>query len=399
MKMDDQEIRLSMTDFDSLVQQIEYTNLALQNNARLVINRHVTAKAWLTGYYIVEYELHGSDRAKYGEKLLQNLSEKLLDKKAFSYRSLKLYKQFYLTYRTLASQISVFVQALPEIRQTASAHFLPVDVEKISIRQTVSAQFPETAIEENGIHTEPELLFNRLSFSHLSLLLPIKDSLKRAFYEVMAIRGTWSVRELQRQIDSNYYERSGWSKKPNQLAQLVDGNAEVATINTDIKSPFVFEFLGLNAKDVVEESELESALMDNLQDFILELGMGFCFEERQKKLLIDDRYFKADLVFYHRILKRHVIIELKAHRLDYSDVAQLNIYLAYYRKNIMLADDHEPIGILLCSEVGQEMAEYTMMGTDANLFVSNYKLELPSPERITEFLRKENEGLKMEDNR
>lgn len=121
--------------------------------------------------------------------------------------------------------------------------------------------------------------------------------------------------------------------------------------------------------------------------------MGFCFEERQKKLLIDDRYYKADLVFYHRILKRHIIIELKAHRLDYADVAQLNMYLAYYRKNIMLTDDNEPIGILLCSEVGQEMAEYTMMGADANMFLSKYHLELPSTERITEFLRKENEGL------
>jgi predicted nuclease of restriction endonuclease-like (RecB) superfamily len=397
--MDNIEMQQPRIDFDSLVQQIEFTNRTLQNSARLVINRHVTAKAWLTGYYIVEYELHGSDRAKYGEKLLQNIAEKLHDNKAFSYRSLKLYKQFYLTYRPLASQISAFIQALPQIRQTVTAHFLPIDVEEITIRQTVSAQFPETSIVENSIHTKPELLFNRLSFSHLSLLLPIKDSLKRAFYESMAIRGTWSVRELQRQIDTNYFERSGWSQKPEHLEQLVDGKVEVATVNTDIKSPFVFEFLGLNAKDVVEESDLESALMDNLQNFILELGMGFCFEERQKKLLIDDRYYKADLVFYHRILKRHVVIELKAHRLDYTDVAQLNMYLAYYRKNIMLADDNEPIGILLCSEVGQEMAEYTMMGADVNLFVSNYKLELPSTERITEFLRKENEGLYKEENK
>ena len=397
--MDNIEMQQPRIDFDSLVQQIEFTNRTLQNSARVVINRHVTAKAWLIGYYIVEYELHGSDRAKYGEKLLQNIAEKLRDNKAFSYRSLKLYKQFYLTYRPLASQISAFIQALPQIRQTVTAHFLPIDVEEITIRQTVSAQFPKTSIVENSIHTKPELLFNRLSFSHLSLLLPIKDSLKRTFYESMAIRGTWSVRELQRQIDTNYFERSGWSQKPEHLAQFVDGKVEVATVNTDIKSPFVFEFLGLNAKDVVEESDLESALMDNLQNFILELGMGFCFEERQKKLLIDDRYYKADLVFYHRILKRHVVIELKAHRLDYTDVAQLNMYLAYYRKNIMLADDNEPIGILLCSEVGQEMAEYTMMGADVNLFVSNYKLELPSTERITEFLRKENEGLFKEENK
>ena len=236
-------------------------------------------------------------------------------------------------------------------------------------------------------------MFDKLSFTHLAAILPICDPLERAFYETMAIRGTWSVRELQRQIDSNYYIRSGWSQKPEALAKLVDGKAETDTLDLDIKSPFTFEFLGLQAKDVVEESDLETALITHLQDFILELGMGFCFEERQKKMLIDDRYFKADLVFYHRILKRHVIIELKANRLNYADAAQLHMYLAYYRKNIMQPDDNPPIGILLCSEVGQEMAEYSLLDLDESVFISKYQLNVPSKERMTEFLRKENEGL------
>ncbi|MBQ0082919.1 MAG: DUF1016 family protein, partial [bacterium] len=218
-----------------------------------------------------------------------------------------------------------------------------------------------------------------------------KDPLERAFYETMAIRGTWSVRELQRQIDSNYYVRSGWSGRPDALAKLVDGKAETETLSMDVKSPFVFEFLGLPAKDVIEESDLEQALMDNLQQFIQELGMGFCFEERQKKMLIDNRYYFADLVFYHRILKRHVIIELKAHRLDYTDSAQLKMYLNYYRKNIMRPDDNPPVGILMCSEIGQEMAEYTLLDQDEDVFVSKYELNIPSKERMTEFLRKENE--------
>ena len=198
---------------------------------------------------------------------------------------------------------------------------------------------------------------------------------------------------MQRQIDSNYYFRSGWSQKPEALAKLVEGKAETDTLALDIKSPFTFEFLGLQAKDVVEESDLETALITHLQDFILELGMGFCFEERQKKMLIDDRYFKADLVFYHRILKRHVIIELKANRLNYADAAQLHMYLAYYRKNIMQPDDNPPIDILLCSEVGQEMAEYSLLDLDESVFISKYQLNVPSKERMTEFLRKENEGL------
>ena len=383
----------STINFNSLVQQIEYTDRALQTNARLVINRHVTAKAWLTGYYIVEYEQKGEDRAKYGEKLIQNLAKKLGKRYAFS--TLKLYRLFYLTYPQLGNCVGGFLLKLP-IGQSLISQLPILATEKSQSLISQSVLESETMIQQ--LHTEPiivdsELLFNRLSFTHLAAIISLKNPLQRAFYETMAIKGTWSVRELQRQIDTNYFERSGWSQNIDELANLVNHNAEIATLSTDIKSPFVFEFLGLKAKDVVEESDLEIALMDNLQEFILELGMGFCFEERQKKLLIDDRYYKADLVFYHRVLRRHVIIELKAHRLDYSDVAQLNMYLAYFRKNIMLSDDNEPIGILLCSEVGQEMAEYTMIGADTNLFLTKYQLELPSTERMTEFLRKENEGL------
>ena len=384
----------STINFNSLVQQIEYTDRALQNNARLVINRHVTAKAWLTGYYIVEYEQKGEDRAKYGEKLLQNLAKQLGSKK-FSVTTLKIYRQFYVTYPQLASPVAQFLDNHLAIGQSATDQLVLPENQSIEKSQSLTDQFivPTTAQKALPVLVDSFSIFNRLSFTHLVALLPIADPLERAFYETMAIKGTWSSRELERQIDSNYYIRTGWSKQPDQLVNIVQGKAEIATLPVDIKSPFVFEFLGLKAKDVVEESDLETALMDNLQDFILELGMGFCFEERQKKLLIDDRYYKADLVFYHRVLKRHVIIELKAHRLDYSDVAQLNMYLAYFRKNIMLSDDNEPIGILLCSEVGQEMAEYTMIGADTNLFLSKYQLELPSTERMTEFLRKENEGL------
>ena len=167
------EIQMAQNnDFDGLVAHIQQTQDVLQSNARLVINRHVTAKAWLTGYYIVEYEQKGADRAKYGEQLLKKLAEKLKDKKAFSYRSLNIYRKFYLAYPTLMSQIEHFVLSLP------------------SIVQTVSAQLAAVSSTGIAIQTKPELLFNKLSFSHLSLLLPISDSLERAFYETMAIRGT-----------------------------------------------------------------------------------------------------------------------------------------------------------------------------------------------------------------
>ena len=378
-------------DFDGLVAHIQQTQDVLQNNARLVINRHVTAKAWLTGYYIVEYEQKGADRAKYGEQLLKKLAEKLKDKKTFSYRTLRLYRQFYLVYNRLGVPIKKYLCGNLSIGQSVIAKLQSSQNEGLIIWQSVIAKSSDGV--GNEVWVDPQKLFDKLSFTHLAAILPITDPLERAFYETMAIRGTWSVRELQRQIDSNYYFRSGWSQKPEALAKLVEGKAETDTLALDIKSPFTFEFLGLQAKDVVEESDLETALITHLQDFILELGMGFCFEERQKKMLIDDRYFKADLVFYHRILKRHVIIELKANRLNYADTAQLHLYLAYYRKNIMLPDDNPPIGILLCSEVGQEMAEYSLLDLDESVFISKYQLNVPSKERMTEFLRKENEGL------
>lgn len=378
-------------DFDGLVAHIQQTQDVLQNNARLVINRHVTAKAWLTGYYIVEYEQKGADRAKYGEQLLKKLAEKLKDKKTFSYRTLRLYRQFYLVYNRLGLPIKKYLCGNLSIGQSVIAKLKSSQNEGLIIWQSVIAKSSD--VVGNEVWVDPQELFDKLSFTHLAAILPISDPLERAFYETMAIRGTWSVRELQRQIDSNYYFRSGWSQKPEALAKLVEGKAETDTLALDIKSPFTFEFLGLQAKDVVEESDLETALITHLQDFILELGMGFCFEERQKKMLIDDRYFKADLVFYHRILKRHVIIELKANRLNYADAAQLHLYLAYYRKNIMQPDDNPPIGILLCSEVGQEMAEYSLLDLDESVFISKYQLNVPSKERMTEFLRKENEGL------
>lgn len=380
-------------DFDILVGRIESANEVLQNNARVVINRHVTAKAWLTGYYIVEYEQHGADRAKYGEKLIPELSKRL-GKNKYSVSTLKLYRQFYQVYPTLAYEILDFVKTLPAIGQSPIIQLqLPV-YQSCEKSQSLIAKSCDLAISAkiaNDSMVPSTKLFNKLSFTHLAALLPVEDSLARDFYATMAIRGTWSVRELQRQIDTNYYERSGWSKNPQQLAELVNEKCEVSTLQNDIKSPFTFEFLGLPAKNVVEESDLESAILNHLQDFILELGMGFCFEERQKKLLIDDRYYKADLVFYHRVLKRHVIIELKAHRLDYTDAAQLKMYLAYFRQNIQQPDDNAPIGILMCTEVGQEMVEYLASDMDEEMFISKYKLEIPDKNKMMEFLRQQNQ--------
>lgn len=204
------------------------------------------------------------------------------------------------------------------------------------------------------------------------------------------MRGPWSVRELQRQIDTNYYARSGWSEKPELLSKRLNATGERPSFNQDMKSPYFFEFLGLSAKEAISEEDLEKSIVSHLREFIMEMGMGFCLEDEQKRLLIDDRYYKVDLVFYHRILKCHCLVELKAHRLDYADVAQLNMYMEYYRKHYMTPDDNPPVGLLLCTEYGQEMVEYLAPFTDPQLFVGRYELQLPSKEKIKDFLMQEN---------
>lgn len=391
-------------DFESLVKHIQHASEALRQDARLVINRNVTTRAWLTGFYIVEYEQHGNDRAKYGDKLLKRLAERL-DDKSWSQTSLKNARAFYLTFPEISHTVISYLvqhfgksQALPDLLQLPDSQMLeksqslPDFFEPVPAAAEVSKDGFAMLTVNGDVMPVPQMVFDRLSYTHIAILAYINDPLKRAFYAIEAMRGPWSYRELQRQIDSNYYERSGWSKKPELLSKKVNDKAEKPTFREELKSHYVFEFLGLAAKNVIEEDALEQSLIDHFEEFMLELGMGFCLEARQKKLLIDDRYFKADLVFYHRILKMHCIVELKGHRLDYADMAQLNMYLEYYRRHYMQLDDNPPVGLLLCTEYGQEMVEYVTPNMDPNLFVAQYELQLPSKEKMKEFLMKENRG-------
>ena len=395
----------SRLDFESLVNRIQNSSFVLQENARMIINRNVTVRAWLTGFYIVEYEQRGTDRAKYGEQLLNRLSKRL-DNKSFGLSSLKNYRQFYLYYPDLIVPIVDYLRQNSLKSQTLSSFLEVVDIQSDIKSQTLSGLLPDmqsSKVSQDGyamlttdgdVVPVPQMLFNRMSYSNITLLLHVEDSTQRAFYAIEAMRGPWSYRELKRQIDSNYYIRSGWSKRPDLLAEKINDHIETASFKEEIKSPFTFEFLGLSSRDVIEESDLEQSIIDHFQDFMLELGMGFCLESRQKKMLIDNRYYKADLVFYHRILKCHCIVELKAHRLDYSDVAQLNMYIEYYRAHYMRPDDNPPVGILLCTEYGQEMVQYLSPFVDPQLFVAQYELELPNKQKITEFLMRENNMMK-----
>lgn len=369
--------------FEILTQNIQSVNQVLRQSAANAINKHVTCRNWLVGYYIVYYEQSGNDRAKYGEMLLKKLAERLKEN-SFSYTNLKLYRQFYITYQTLFYSVREFLFQYDSISQSLIGQLKSFDFQSCVISQ------PPMGQSENNECTVPgRMLFDKLSYTHFVQLLPLKDTLERTFYEMECIKGMWSVRELKRQIGSHYFQRSGLSRDKSALTTLVNQNAMQTNLQEILKSPFTFEFLGLNTKDVVEESDLEIALMDHLKEFMLELGTGFCFEARQKRILIDNNYYFYDLLFYNRLLHCGVIIELKSHELDYKDIAQLNMYLAYYRKNLMSSSDNPPVGILLCTSVGSEMVEYATTGIDENLLISQYMLKLPSKIELESWLRDE----------
>ena len=239
--------------------------------------------------------------------------------------------------------------------------------------------------------TKPDVLVNNLLFSHIREIMVIDDAFERFFYETECIKCNWSVRELRKQIKTNLYVRAGISKKPEILIQPSEDNRNITAIT--IKDPFTFEFLGLDAKEAVSESDLEQALMDHLQEFMLELGEGFCFEARQKRIVIDDKYYFIDLVFYNRLLHCNVIIELKNDEFKHEDLGQLNAYVGYYKKNEMVKGDNPPVGILLCTDKGSEMVEYALSGMDNQLFVSTYMLHLPDKKKLQEFMLKEMEDM------
>jgi predicted nuclease of restriction endonuclease-like (RecB) superfamily len=431
-------------NFDKLKDDIQQLSNTFQQNAVSAVNTLLTMRNWLIGLYIVEFEQQGEDRATYGAKLLQNLADEL-NSEGLSYRNLKLYRQFYVAYPQIRDYLPEFFQTHLSIWYSLSAklqfaeydelktllsptdehcvvpphielssHETPQPLEnkqviiwqsvlgklqpveqdqssqhlnskRVEIGCSVSAQF-----KKHGIPYLPaEKVLFKLSFTHIKQLLPIDNLVKRLFYEMECIKGTWSVRELKRQIDSLYFERSEMSGKPELLSQLTQKNIEPARLIDTIKSPFVFEFLGLKAKDVVYESDLEQALIEHLEEFLMELGDGFCFEARQKRILIGDEYYFCDLVFYHRVLKCHILIELKLGNFQYEHIGQLKTYINYYKKEIMRPDDNPPVGILLVTNKDSALVEYAFADSDRDIFVSKYIFELPPKEQLERFILNE----------
>ena len=336
--------------FEQLSQVIDVIHDSAYSASVKAINRFATVRNYLIGFYVVEYEQGGQDRAKYGDKLIKRLVEKI-NKKGLNETLFKNCRKFYLTY--------------PHIKTYLETGKSPI-----------SSDLLETLAED---------IVSKLSFSHIVEIMTLEDSFERFFYEAECIKCCWNVQELRRQISTNLFFRSGISKNPKKLLEATKTN-NVPSLS--IKEPFTFEFLGLKPEQFTE-TDLENALINHLQEFILELGKGFCFEARQRRMIIDDEYYYADLVFYNRILHCNVIIELKNDEFKHADLSQLNAYVSYYRENEMHEGDNLPVGILLCTKKGKKMVEYALAGLDNKIFVSTYMLSLPDKKQLEDFLKKE----------
>jgi predicted nuclease of restriction endonuclease-like (RecB) superfamily len=409
-------------DFNTLITALSKINDDLLEQSLRAVNTSLTLRNWFFGFYIVEFEQNGNDRAQYGKGLLASIAKEMKGMRIPNSddRELRRYRQFYLTYPDAAKYVATDEQIkglLPagfatdhieissnQIRGLANPEFNDENIEISSdqIRGTVSPELPEKQIEfsDNRIRgsANPEFtlpkdhyvnLFNRVSYTHFIELIRIEDSFKRLFYELECIKGTWTIKELKRQIGSLLYERTGLSKNKEKLIALTHENATPLCFPDLIRDPYIFEFMGLKQHEVLPEKELEQALLDHLLQFLLELGKGFCFEARQKRIIIDNEHHFIDLVFYHRLLHCNILIDLKTERFNHSHDGQLNMYLEYYKKYEMAKGDNPPVGILLCTGKDQEHVEFATAGMDDKVFVSQYQVGLPGKQELEQFIKRQ----------
>lgn len=365
-----------VSDLECLARSIQTAHQELAQQASRAVNVSLTVRNWVIGHYIAEYELNGADRATYGDRLLERLAVRLreLGVGTCEKRQLYQYLRFYHTY--------------PEIVRSLTAQF-----KKLLLNSSIGLETQKVRSVTALSGTE---VVNSLSYTHIEQLVAIDSDAKRAFYETECIRGGWSVRELKRQINSLLYERSELSIDKQKLRATTAAEAETVPPRLVIRDPYVFEFLGLKPQEVMSESNLEDELLNKLQEFLMELGNGFCFEARQRRIRIGDKYYFIDLVFYHRILKCHILIDLKLEEFTHENIGQLNTYVAWYDKNVRAPDDNPPIGILLCTEHDRTLVEYALASMSHELFVSKYQLQLPDAETLRQQIATERKRLEDE---
>jgi predicted nuclease of restriction endonuclease-like (RecB) superfamily len=346
---------------------------ARRTSARAV-NAIMTATYWEIGRRIVEYEQGGKGRAQYGVQLLERLALDLGSRfgRGFSVINLRSMRKFY--------------ECWPEsqIRQTPSVEFMPPENAALRrISQTASAKFP---LSDLAVRFP-------LPWSHYVRLMSVKNLVARAFYEAEALRSGWSVRQLDRQISSLFYERTALSR--NKAAMLKKGEKpsleDTVTPEEEIRDPLVLEFLGL--RDEYSESDLEEALIRHLESFLLELGGDFAFVGRQRRLRIGDAWYRVDLLFFHRRLRCLVVIDLKLGRFTHADSGQMHMYLNYAREHWTNRNENPPVGLILCAEKDQALARYALEGLPNKVLAAEYKTVLPSEKTLVEEIDKTRNAL------
>lgn len=326
---------LTKTDknYQSLLSHISDTYTQGQQKAIIAVNAHLVDTYWNIGKYIVEFEQNGQLRAEYGKALLKLLSQDLSLKygKGFSLSNIYLMRQFFLLYPIL---------------------------------QTVSGKL------------------DKLTWSHFCELIPIDDNLEREFYQNQSLIERWSVRELKRQKKSSRFLRLAVSKDKKGLLELSQKGQIVKTPRDIIREPYILDFLKIPEPYDYTEKELESKIIEHLKHFLLELGKGFAFVGRQYRITLGNKHYYVDLVFYHRILKCFVLIDLKREKAGYEDVGQMNMYLGYFENEENVEGDNPPIGIVLAKEKDELLVQYAMHNVSSQLFVNKYQLYLPNKEEL-----------------
>ena len=336
----------------------------LLQNARQQVLRTVNSTMTITyfeiGKIIVEEEQNGKDRAEYGKKLLKGLSQQLTKEfgKGFSIRNLEFIRKFYLTYSNSEAFSRIF---------------------EIQNAQSMTAEFKSEK-------TKSLISFFKLTWTHYIFLMQIDDEKERCFYEIESKKHNWSVRELKRQYDSALYTRLSLSRDKEGILKLSEKGQIIEKPKDIIKDPYILEFLGLPELPQYSESQLEEEIINKLEHFLLELGHGFTFVGRQQRITFDDKHFRIDLVFYNRILKCFVLIDLKIGELKHQDLGQMQMYVNYYDREMRLEDENKTIGIVLCQNKSESVVKYTLPENNEQIFASKYKTVLPSESDLKRLL-------------
>ncbi len=328
-----------------------------RNKVIQTVNKTMVYTYFEIGHIIVEEEQKGQERAEYGKKILKELSQKLLKNfgKGFSETNLKQMRQFYLTY---------------------------------SKSQTLSDQLRKT----ETISRKSNNIDFQLSWSHYLFLMRIENKSERKFYEKESIENNWSLRELKRQFNSALYERLALSRDKKGIKELAEKGQIIEKPQDSLKDPYVLEFLDLPENYKYSENELEQQLIDKLQHFLLELGKGFTFVGRQVRLSFEEKHFKIDLVFYNRLLKCFVLIDLKIGELTHQDIGQMQMYVNYYDRRIKLENENKTIGIVLCRDKNDAIVEITLPENNEQIFASKYLTILPSKEELKKLIENKSEN-------